>query len=494
MRIKRSSKNVSYALLSLIVLPPVMITVFLFLTSENEISVVQFLCALTLLLMPSHAYYKWRTGKREGLPLFAMITIIYWLYYAFPLFWGERDVLQVDINNKTVSPEAVTESMVMVVAGLFSLMLGMRAGLGQKMVPRQLPSIQLTHSRLSYIRCVLGFGSVLSIAGISPYSLGEGGRQIVLTAIGIIPAIAFAILFRNFIRREATQVDKLLIVFYLLIRFVTAISSGWLGMLVGVIIICAAVYLAERRKVPTLIVSAAVVAILFFQVGKDEFRKTYWVSEADAGAIEKVEFWINASVSKWEEALSDTSGKSLRMAIYPSISRVALLAQTANVIEMTPTVVPYQYGRLYSYIVVGLIPRVVWPDKPSASEANQFYQVAYGLTTEEQLGTVSIAVGILTEGFMNFGWFGVIAIMFLLGVFFDFYQKTCFSSRAGVLMNGLGLVLLPQFLSIESQLAIYIGGIIQTLVVTLLVMLPIITFKRGEKAASASPQSILMLR
>jgi hypothetical protein len=402
-------------------------------------------------------------------------------------------VLQAEINNRTVSADGVTGAMVMVLLGAFSLLLGLRAGLGQKLVPRKLPYIQVNQARLNYIRCVLCFGGLLNLFGVNPYALGEGGRQIILTAVGIVPAIAFAILFRNYLRGEATRFDKLLIALYLFVRFLTAISSGWLGMFVGVIIICAAIYLAERRKVPALIVTVAIIAILFFQVGKEEFRKTYWVSQQDAGNIEKIEFWINASVSKWAEALSDPSGKAIRSVTYPSVSRVALLTQTANVLEMTPTIVPYQYGRLYTYIFISWIPRYFWADKPSVSEANQFYQVAYGLTTEDQLNTVAIAVGILTESFVSFGWIGVIVIMFLMGIFFDFYQQTFLGHSAGILMNGIGFVLLPQFLSIESQLAVYLSGILQTFVLTLLVMLPIITFKRQASLAKQQ-QPILMLR
>jgi hypothetical protein len=481
------SNGVNYLLLALIVLPPVFITLFLTLTSDNDITPLQFTCALILLVLTSNAYYKWRAGEREGLPLFAMIAFIYWLYYAFPLFWGDRDVLQADVNNRTVSPEAVTWAMVMVLLGTFSLLLGLRAGLGRKLVPRKLPYIHINQGRLNYIRCVLCFGGLLNIVGVSPYAFGEGGRQIILTAVGIIPAIAFAILFRNYIRGEATRFDKLLIAFYLLIRFLTAISSGWLGMFVVVVIICAAIYLAERRKIPALIVTVAIIAILFFQSGKEEFRKTYWISQKDAGNVEKIEFWIDASVSKWADALSDPSGKAIRNVTYPSISRVALLTQSANVLEMTPSVVPYQYGRLYTYIFISWIPRFIWPDKPSVSEANQFYQVAYGLSTEEQLSTVAIAVGILTESFVSFGWVGVIIIMFLLGIFFDFYQQTFLSPTAGILMNGIGFVLLPQFLSIESQLAVYVSGILQTLVLTFLVMLPIINFNRQARLTKAQP-------
>jgi hypothetical protein len=164
------------------------------------------------------------------------------------------------------------------------------------------------------------------------------------------------------------------------------------------------------------------------------------------------------------------------------------LNQSANVVDLTPSIVPYQYGWLYSYMVVTWIPRFVWPDKPSMSEANQYYQVAYGLSSEDDLGKVAISVGLLTEGFMNFGWAGVVGIMFLAGVFFDFYQKTFLATTSGALMTGIGVILLPQFLAVESQMAQYVGGILQEVLVTLLVMLPIIRIQglRSRRLSSST--------
>jgi hypothetical protein len=133
----------------------------------------------------------------------------------------------------------------------------------------------------------------------------------------------------------------------------------------------------------------------------------------------------------------------------------------------------------------------VWPDKPSVSEANQYYQVAYGLTSEDDLGKVSISVGLLTEGYMNFGWAGVVGIMFLAGIFFDFYQRTFLSRTSGALMTGIGMILLPQFLAVESQLAQYVGGILQQVVVTLIVMLPIIRIQGLRSRGLASSPRIL---
>jgi hypothetical protein len=127
----------------------------------------------------------------------------------------------------------------------------------------------------------------------------------------------------------------------------------------------------------------------------------------------------------------------------------------------------------------------MWPDKPSANEANRFYQVAYGVTDEADLDKVAIGVGVLTEAFINFGWFGVVGVMLLLGVFFDFYQKSFLGSDSGVLMSSLGIALLPQMLGIESQMATYVGGIVQQIFFSLVVLLPVIRWKRTSHETRA---------
>ncbi len=468
-------------------LPPTLLTLFLWSTSDNDVTLISFICALVLLILPWYTYQQWRRGSREDLPLFSMISIIYWLYYAFPLFWGERTVLQADVDDRLISESSITLAMVMVLLGVFSLMLGLRSRIGGLLKPSKLPYINLSSYRLHYIRAILSVGILVNLFDPSPYVFGEGGRQIVLTLATLIPTIAFAILFREFMRGNRTRFDTAMIAAYLLSRFIAGLSSGWLGVFISIIITCAAIYITERKKIPALMLVVAVFFMLFFQVGKEEFRKTYWLSDEETGKIERMEFWVNASLAKWGDALSDPSSKTIKEATYPSVSRLALLTQAGNVIDMTPAVVPYQYGSLYTYLFIGMIPRFVWPDKPSVNEANQFYQVAYGLTDEDNLDRVAISVGILTEGFMNFSWFGVVLIMFLLGVFCDFYQQTFLSRASGILMNGIGFVLLPQFLAIESQLAVYMGGIIQTLFLTFLIMLPIISFKSRPSRVSARP-------
>ena len=189
---------------------------------------------------------------------------------------------------------------------------------------------------------------------------------------------------------------------------------------------------------------------------------------------ERVQFWIDQSISKWSDALSGTTGESSNGLAGETISRLSLLTQAAHVLDWTPQIVPFQHGKTYYYMAITLIPRFLWPEKPSMSEANQFYQVAYGLTRENELSKVSIAVGFLTEGYINFGWGGVAVVTFCVGVVLGIFQRTFLAGDSSTLFRCIGLAAIPGLMVLESQLAQYLSGLIQQAGLTIIVLLPII--------------------
>jgi hypothetical protein len=465
---------------------PSAVTALLWLTRANEVTLTQAGLALILAYLPWRSYLTWKASEKSDLPIFSMIGIMYWLYYALPLFWEPHTISQLySATARELSDAGVSLAMLMAALGVGSLWLGMHARVGRRFSPRHL-AINLAPSRRPYIRFVLAVGCLLNVYDVSPYILGQGGKQLTGIVVSIVPMLAFVILFRYYLRGDSTQVERILLAAFVAGRLLSGLSSGWLGVSMSLILTCGIVYLAERRRIPQGAFILVMLFALFFQVGKEDFRKTYWNAESQdiaaatqGGKVERASFWVQRSLEKWGETIADPNVQTLRDAITPSVSRIALLNQTANVVDMTPSVVPYQYGALYSYLGVSLVPRFLWPDKPSVNEANQFYQVAYGLTAEDDLGQTSIAAGTLTEGYINFSWPGAVGIMFLLGIFFDFYQTTFLSIKSGPLLQAVGVVLLPTFLSIESQMAQYLGGIIQEVVVILIVMLPAVKMTRS---------------
>lgn len=470
------------------VFPPLVATFLMWLARLNELTLFEFLGAAGLLTAAWGPYYSWRRAGERYLPLFPMLSFMYWVYYALALFWGTRSSYT---SRGELSDQAIEHAMLLAVVGVICLWVGRWTGIGQRLAsPRVLDIHPRSENTWSYVRTALLLSLPLTFGVQSrAYLFGSGGRQLLMILTSTVPMALFVMLFRKWLRRQANHGEVLLIAVFLIGRFLAGIASGWLGTGVAIMIICSVAYLYERRKIPALAVAVVLFYVLFFQAGKEAFRKTFWGERVDSTLSQRISFWSSESLRSWELTLENPNADNWRRLADKSLGRMSLLQQTANVIDLTPEVVPYQHGRLYSYMLVTFIPRALWEDKPSVNDANQFYQVAYGLTDPDRLSSVSIAVGTLAESFINFGWWGPFLIMIPLGIFFDYFQHAFLARDSGWVFNAVGIALIPNFLAIESQLAQYLAGILQCVVVLLLVLWPVLRVCLREGKSASQPET-----
>jgi hypothetical protein len=457
---------------------PLIITAVLWATSLYDATLLQVIAAFILSWIPWAAYQKWVRGTREKIPLFALISVVYWLAYAVPLFWLGHDI-GLTSGRHQLSANAITQSLYLVVFGVVALGIGMAAAGRLRFMESFRPDIHRSPARWHYLRFILLAAVLLKIA-VPINMLGGGGRQFLAIIETIVPSVAFVILLRYYLRGTAIPVDKILLAGYAVIALVAGISSGWLGSFVGVAIIATAVYIYERRKLPLVAIMIGILIVLFLQPGKEKFRERYWRTGASESYVERFNFWMDISWSAWGEALSNSDGEQARNLANATLGRVSLLQQTANVMESTPERVPYQNGRLYSYMLVTFVPRLFWPDKPSVNDSNRWYQVAYRLTMPNNLNGVSIAVGYLPESYINLGWFGPPLVMFWLGIVLGLFDKIFLRRASGLLLNSIGVALLPQLLLVEAQLAQYIAGVGQQVAIALITLAPLFDLRRNE--------------
>jgi hypothetical protein len=463
-------------------LPPLLATLFCRAFSSYAVSAVQASLAFLLLIIPWSSYLIWKREKRREVPLFAMIAMMHWVYFALPLFWGGRSLP----GGPAEAPEElITTTLAMALLGVACLWLGMQTHI-ELWRARTLPDLTDSPMSWTYLRALMLGGILISFWSSSAYAFGEGGRQMVLIVQTILPSTIFAFFLRKYLRGEAPRIDRALVFAFLASRVLVGLSSGWLGTVVWPGVICILVYIAEGRPIPVKAAALVLGCVLFLQTGKAAFRGVYWGGQTEGTTSEKIQFWIEQSASKWTGAIhGDDSAASGKLA-YQTVSRLSLLTQAAHVLDWTPDTVPYQYGRTYSYMLITLIPRFMWPEKPSMSEANQFYQVQYGLTAENQLDTVSIAVGFLTEGYINFGWLGVVGVAYFVGLALGIFQRTFLGAESGMLFGSLGLALVPGFLALESQLTQYFSGFVQQVGLIFIILLPVMRRRAGNLPGHAS--------
>jgi hypothetical protein len=457
---------------------PLFVTAALWATSINEIQLAQIIAAFLLCWIPWASYRGWTQRKREGIPLFVLVGAMYWLAYAVPLFWLRHDINLVTGSHR-LSEDAITRSLYLAVLGVVALGAGIRVTRSWRFMESFRPDIHRSPARWHYLRFALLATMSLRIA-VPIDALGGGARQFLVIVEIIVSSVAFVILLRYYIRGSAIPLDKTLLAGYAVVAFVGGIASGWMGSFVGLAIMAMGVYVYERGKLPLVAIVIGIFIIFFLQPGKNKFRSEYWRVGASDSYIERFNFWMDSSRSEWGRALSSSDQDESKSLAKQTIGRFSLLEQTANVMEATPERVPYQNGRLYSYMLITFVPRFLWPDKPSVNDANQWYQVAYRLTDRNDLHTVSIATGYLTESYINFGWLGPPLVVFCVGMFLGLFGKVFLRPGSGLLMTSIGVVLLPQLLLVESQLAQYLGGLGQQVAVALIALAPMINLQRNE--------------
>jgi hypothetical protein len=467
-------------------LPAAAVTTLLWVTSPNPVDFEAGLYAFLLLLIPWGSFLCWRLSGRRQLPLFAMIAGAYWLYFGVPLFWGSRGFIgAAAFATITPTESNVTAAIGIALIGVICLWTGMRIPVA-RLDPAKLPEIIDRPRSWAYVRLVLVVGVALGLWPEAVYVLGAEGRQLMTTLTTVVPGAAFVLLFDRYLSGTASRADKTTLIVCSVVRLVGGLASGWLGPIVAWGVTCASLVLLKRRSFPWKSFLATAFLLVFLQVGKNEFRSAYWYGETEGGLSQRAQFWLNRSASAWGDALqSDGNGNALNLALQ-TLQRTSLLMQVAHVLELTPSQVPFQEGATYRFVAVTLIPRFFWPDKPTVNDANRFYQVAYGLTAERDLGGVSIAVGSLAEGFINFGWPGAIGVMLLSGVILGVVQRVFLTADSSMLFLAVGLTLMPGFLAIEAQFGQYFGGFVQQ---TLLALASFLAFA-ARPASDQPPQAI----
>jgi hypothetical protein len=468
----------------IIAVPPIILTVAIWRFITPEMLPRDTALAAALLIIPWWAWRTWKASPTTLLPLFAMISFMHWVYFGLPLFHGP--------SNFAAAPWAVSAAVAMAVIGVIFLWLGMKVPV-RLFRPASLPDIPFDRRRWNYLRFLIVLGIVMAKSA-DAYLLGEGGRQIILIIQNVAPATAFAMLYRAWLQGRLRTSDKFLVAGYAAALIVFGLSSGWSGAAVFVFMVSGLTWISVRRRLPLAAMALLLPCLVFLQAGKGAFRSAYWYTEGAGGGIwERTSFWLSQSTARWSEALHSPDPDDARNLVMNTLDRASLLSQAAHVLELTPGKVPYQGGKTYSYMLVTLIPRFMWPDKPSVNDANRFYQVAYGLTSEQDLDHVSISVGFLTEGFINFGWFGVVAVMFLIGIALGTFERTFLSPDSGSLLPCLGFVLVVSLLGVEFQLAQYLSGLIQRIMLPLAIMLPVtrrLAGNAGRLPAAATPHAV----
>lgn len=147
-----------------------------------------------------------------------------------------------------------------------------------------------------------------------------------------------------------------------------------------------------------------------------------------------------------------------------ALDRLNRLSDLGYVVSLTPRHVPYLGVETYLPLEGALIPRILWPDKPTDA-SGVVYAHRYGLLPPDALATQTYNVPIVTEGWMDAGWWGVLGSALLFGLLLRVAFHFWIGSHGDLGNVVIGMAVVAAAADIESGLSLTLGGVVHALVV-----------------------------
>jgi hypothetical protein len=216
-------------------------------------------------------------------------------------------------------------------------------------------------------------------------------------------------------RGEMTQGEKI----YLMCTLIPQLIIMSVGLIligaIGLIGIALLGYLSGGKRIPWVVIILTFTLLAILHTGKTRMREKYWDGYHSSPTSV---MGLPAYFAEWiDYGLQPTSGdKSVSRKM---LERTSLMHLLCLIIDNTPGRQDYLYGATYKHVLPQLIPRFFWPDKPRSHVATYQLGIYYGLQREEDTATTTIAFGLLTEAYANFGLIGAV----FLGIFWGYSLK-----------------------------------------------------------------------
>jgi hypothetical protein len=435
------------------------------LLSQYGYSPLKIFLATVLLLLCLYPTVHHAANRESGLPAFPVLCLAYGLLYAVPVFTREPLVQLAYGQTAEFDEGSVTAALLLSILGVCSLLAGYY-GFQRTRLAENLPGIGLSlDEKKAIVYCVVVgvFAPMLSrVEEFLPETLVVQLSALIkivqnqaLVAIGILGYLIYSS------RRALWQ--RVLLYWIIGVTVLQGLSKGMIELAIAPIAALFVVQWQLTKRLPIPSIIAAIVLILFLSPVKHEYRSITWTQDSPVADshIDKTLLWVSQATEYWINTFSGQ--QSLAEATEQVASRTDLIHQFALVRSLTPSEIPYQNGATYTYFLVTLIPRAIWPEKPEAGSANKFFAVNYGLTTEEGAQRATFGVSLLAEGYINFGWVGVILVMAFQGVFLTLLQRLFGEQRSGEGGRAVYASFLVFFLNgIGSSADMLLGNVIQS--------------------------------
>jgi hypothetical protein len=273
--------------------------------------------------------------------------------------------------------------------------------------------------------------------------------------LGELSRFSIAILYLMILQKKMKFSGKIFFLIIFVIRMLIDLSTGCTSLIVGEISIILFLFIYHYKKIPWLQMGIGLLFFILVFAVRDEYRKYTWFEGeyATADPFKKAGVYLKLI----SERILNSGGEKITPEDYRKImSRASALVTFAKVVYLTPEYVPYWGGYTYRYLYTSIIPRFLYPQKPVKILGQEFGHRYELLDPFDQ--TTSYNLPVLVEFYINFGVWGIIIGMLMIGIFFRNLYIFFNHPDAGEAGIVIGTIIFIGLYNLESDLSLILGN------------------------------------
>jgi hypothetical protein len=401
------------------------------------------------------------------LPVFPIICLVYGVCYALPVFFVEPMLVSsVAVGGfSRVSDSDTMHALELALLGVGSMQIGFvifRFSVVNLLIPRSRLRLDAKKAK----RLVICLGALgMFILWLSVTGRLDLPPELFYIAVLIqkLTSLSIGLLYLYYLKGDLTIKEKIWLIFTLVVTEILSISSSNFRMIIDPAVVVGAVYWMVKQKFPWKYFAIGALVFAIMQPVKSEFRYRVWKhGYAGSSITGRLQLWGELVGAGWLGAIHGERG-AVTDTTRGALSRTDIVHMFGRVLSMTPRYVPFQLGKTYSYLIYALVPRALWPGKPSSQAANSFFGVTYNFQDQKTVGETSIGIPHLVESYINFDVLGVFFIMMLIGMVYAAVDRLFNHLEAGEGAIVIYSVIMTTLWTIETGTAATFGAVIQTI-------------------------------
>lgn len=401
----------------------------------------------------------WYARGKQKLPMFELICISYLLSFSAPLYLQRNEITT---KYQIFSWNTTYETLLMSAIGIAVMIIGYYFMVSFKPLNR-FPKLDLpldpTRTK-TYFKIFIFCGLPLTVLTQLGVINAVGALSQFLIAQFSIAAVLLSYRVFNS-NNKLGPIWNIILYASIGLAALSGLLTGMLESALMPLILLAMVRWHATRRLPITWVLTGLALFVVLNSAKMAYRSSAWPGPS-LSISDKIGLWLDLGQGSVSTTTSPGSSSGPEETIRKSMSRFDQLHNFVMITDMTPGEVPFYGGKTYSYLLYGLIPRFLWPDKPTAQEGNDMFALDYGIMMPSQKGTSSFGMSQLAECYANFGFFGIVLIMPIQGMFFACIDellngplsdggRAIYVTIMFVFLNGIGGVASSVFLGVITS-------------------------------------------